>query len=217
MTVSKFSFKKYQPLCLRLWHWSNFVVILALLATVLIRKTFLSWRINSVLIEEKLGAAGIQITPGLAKEIAVAIRNPLWEWHIYLGYILSALLLERVLIALFIERQFPSVSAIKSALGIKRIPIQERGEALHFAFVKIGYAVFYIVTMLMVVTGILMTFKTEIGLSSDFGGTIKSIHEFMMWFFVVFIAGHIIGIVIAENCKDQGIISDMIHGGKSED
>lgn len=214
MTVSKFSFRKYQFLSLRLWHWANFVVILGILGTVFIRKTFLSWRTNSVLIEEKLKVAGNPITPELAKEIAVAIRDPLWDWHIYLGFILSALLIARILIALFIERQYPGAPAVRSVLGINSIPTLERREALHFAIVKIGYAAFYLVTMLMVVTGFLLIFKTEIGLSGDFSGMIKESHELMMWFFVVFVAGHIVGIVIAENRTDQGIVSDMIHGGK---
>ena len=213
MQASTFSFRKFQPLSLRLWHWSNSLVILGLLGTVLLRKTFLSWRTNSILIEEKLRAAGTSITPELSKEIAVAIRNPLWDWHIYLGYILCTLLLVRILVALFIERRCPGISSVTNLFKIKTIPIQARSQALHFIFVKLGYALFYLVTMLMVVTGVLMVFKTEVGLSKDFFGSIKSIHEFMMWFFVAFVAGHISGVVIAENRANRGIVSDMIHGG----
>ncbi|MEN0059456.1 MAG: cytochrome b/b6 domain-containing protein, partial [Bdellovibrio sp.] len=60
-------FRKYQPLGLRIWHWLNALAILGLLLTVLLRKTFLSWRTNSALIEAKLQAAGTAITPELAK------------------------------------------------------------------------------------------------------------------------------------------------------
>jgi cytochrome b561 len=216
MTASQFSFRKYQFIGLRLWHWSNSVVILGLLATVVIRKTFLSWRTNSALIEEKLSAAGNPITPELAKEIAVAIRDPLWDWHIYFGFALGILFLARILIALFIEKQFPAGSAIKGVLTIKDVPATQRTAALHFFFVKIGYFIFYLVTALMAVSGVLLTYKSDLGLSKYLSDMLKEAHELMMWFFVVFIGGHLIGIVFAENRTDPGLVSDMIHGGKSE-
>ena len=43
--------------------------------------------------------------------------------------------------------------------------------------------------------------------------SIKEIHELMMWFFVAFAGGHILGIVMAENKEDSGLVSDMINGG----
>ena len=94
-----YRFRKYQPLCLRVWHWMNAAIISGLLMTVLLRKTLLSWRINSVLIEEKLKAAGTVITPELAKDIAIAIRNPLWDCHIYLGFALGVFFIGRICIA----------------------------------------------------------------------------------------------------------------------
>jgi Ni/Fe-hydrogenase 1 B-type cytochrome subunit len=214
--VSKYSFRKYQSVGLRLWHWANSVVILGLLGTVLIRKTFLSWRANSVVIQQKMSEAGNPITPKLAKEIAVAIRDPLWDWHVYLGFALGALLLSRILIAVLVEKQCPGFAALKSALGIRNVPAEERFEALHFSAVKIGYAIFYLVTLTMVITGLLLNFETSIGLSEGIAGLVQEIHEFLMWFFVIFIAGHILGVVIAEHRADQGIVSDMIHGGKQK-
>ena len=212
----KFSFRKYQPLSLRLWHWFNAAVILGLLGTVLLRKTFLSWRTNSVLIEEKLKAAGTLITPELAKEIAVAIRNPLWDWHVYLGFGLGALLVGRVLIALLVEKQLPAVAAFKSLKGLKEVSAEQKPEALHYTVVKTGYAVFYLATLTMVATGLMLNFKTELGLSKELGGLIKETHEILMWFFVVFVVGHLAGLIFAENSKEPGLISDMINGGNKE-
>jgi Ni,Fe-hydrogenase I cytochrome b subunit len=37
-----------------------------------------------------------------------------------------------------------------------------------------------------------------------------------LWFFVVFIVGHIAGVVIAENRGDKGLISDMFSGGDKD-
>lgn len=214
--MSKYSFKKYQPLSLRIWHWLNALVIVGLLLTVLLRKTLLSWRSNSALIQEKLSEAGATITPELAREIAVAIRNPLWDWHIYLGYALAGLLLGRILVAVFVEKKGIDLQSIKNIVQIRKISISERKEALHYSFVKTGYAVFYLVTLLMVISGFVLNFKSNLSLSNDFAGAIKEIHELTMWFFVVFALGHILGVVLAENSKDKGLVSDMINGGDTK-
>lgn len=212
--ISKYSFRKFQPLSLRLWHWLNAVTILGLLVTVLLRKTLLSWRSNSTLIQEKLNEAGMVITPELAKEVAVAIRNPLWDWHIFLGFTLGILLIGRIMISIFTDRKCIDAQNIKNVIRVTSLPVSEKREAIHYTFVKIGYAVFYLVTALMVVTGFMLNFKVDLNLSKDFAGVLKEIHELMMWFFVVFVGGHVIGVIIAENRNDQGLISDMINGGK---
>jgi Ni/Fe-hydrogenase 1 B-type cytochrome subunit len=211
--MSEFSLRRYQPKSLRLWHWLNATAILGLLATVLLRKTILSWRTNAALIESRLQQTGVDITPELAKEIAVAIRDPLWEWHIRLGVILGVLVIGRMAIALLVEKRIPGVAALKAALRRKALPAQERGEALHYSLVKSGYALFYLATVLMVATGFTMLFSAELGLSKGIVGSVKEIHELAMWFFVVFSGGHLLGIILAENGKDPGIISDMVHGG----
>lgn len=210
-----YSFKKFQPLSLRLWHWLNMLAIFGLLATVLIRKTFLSWRTNSVVIQEKLSQAGTVITPELAKDIAVAIRNPLWDWHIYLGYALAALLITRLLVFLFVEKKGLEIKPIKNLLRMSQVPALEKRSALHFNLVKTGYIIFYLATSMMVMSGLFLTFKAELNLAKDLAGSVKEVHELMMWFFVVFAIGHIIGVVFAENGNDKGLISDMVNGGNS--
>lgn len=211
--MSGYSFRKHQALSLRVWHWASATVIAGLLATVALRKTFLSWRSNSALIEEKLKAAGLAVPPELAKDIAVSIRNPMWQWHIYLGYALAGLLLARILIALLAEKRSPFAEAIKAALGLRTVPAPEKGHALHYTLVKLGYAAFYLATLLMVATGLALAFKGALGLPEGLLETAKEVHETAMWFFVVFGAGHILGVLVAENRQDPGLVSDMIHGG----
>lgn len=212
--MSGYSFRKHQALSLRVWHWASATVIAGLLATVALRKTFLSWRSNSALIEEKLKAAGLAVPSELAKDIAVSIRNPMWQWHIYLGYALAGLLLARILIALLVEKRSPFAEAIKAALGLRTVPAPEKGHALHYTLVKLGYAAFYLATLLMVATGLALAFKGALGLPESLLETAKEVHETAMWFFVVFGAGHILGVLVAENRQDPGLVSDMIHGGE---
>jgi len=211
--MANFSFRKYRPLSLRVWHWLTAVSILGLLGTVLIRKTLLSWRTNAALIEEKLKAAGITITPELAREIAVAIRNPLWDWHIYLGFALGALFIGRVFIAFLVERQFMGAEVFKAISGLPRVPESEKGDAYYFILVKALYAVFYLFTAFMVVTGFMLTFKTDFGLSRELAQKTKELHELAMWFFVGFVGVHILGVIAAEVGRFPGIVSDMISGG----
>ncbi|MGZ3771764.1 MAG: cytochrome b/b6 domain-containing protein [Bdellovibrio sp.] len=213
--MQKYSFKKYQPLSLRIWHWTNAITLSGILATVMLRKTFLSWRSNVSIIQDKLQEAGIQITPELAKKVAVGIRTPMWDWHFTLGFVLAGSLVVRILIFIFVEKKCPVTQACKSIFNINKIPPSERKTALHHVFVKSGYAVFYVVTSLMVASGLSMYFSSNLGLAKDLVENIKEVHEVTMWFFVVFILGHLAGIVMAENQNDSGIVSDMINGGKN--
>lgn len=212
--MNNYSLKKYQPLSLRLWHWLNALAILGLLGTAFLRKTFLSWRTNAALIENKLQAAGTTITPELAKDIAVSIRTPMWDWHYVLGFILGGLLIVRVLVGLFVEKKSPLAQAAQSVGNLSKVPGEQRLHAIHYTLVKTGYAVFYLVTAFMVISGLTMYFKESLGLGKATADVIKEVHELTMWFFVVFVLGHILGVVVAENRQDQGLVSDMIHGGK---
>jgi cytochrome b561 len=190
-------FREPRSLGLRLWHWLNAAMILGLLGTVLLRKTLLSWRDNAALIEAKLREAGIVITPELAKGIAIEIRNPLWQWHVYFGYALGALLLGRVLVALRVVKQ----------------PARDRPRSMHDRLVKLGYLALYTATLLMVVSGGLLAFKSGLGLSPDIAARVKAMHELMQWFFVLFVGAHLMGVLIAENGPNAGMVSRMIHGG----
>lgn len=73
----------------RIWHRLNAIVVLGLLATFFLRKTFLSWRTNSEIIMSKLSEMGIDITTQQAAGIAKAIGAGMWEWHIIFGYALA--------------------------------------------------------------------------------------------------------------------------------
>ncbi len=211
--MGKKSLREYRPLSIRVWHWLNALVIVGLLLTVLLRKTLLSWRTNSSVISTKLEAVGQAITPDLAKDIAVTIRNPLWDWHIYMGYALGALLVVRLLIALFVEKKCIIRSVIASFKNKNIFNENTR----HYYIVKALYAVFHLMTLLMVTTGLILVFKENLGLEKSISSIFKEVHEVSMWFFVAFIVSHIVGVVVSENGQDAGLVSDMISGGVKKD
>lgn len=196
--------KSNRTLSLRLWHWFNAFVILGLLLTVLLRKTLLSWRTNSALISAKLEAAGAPITADLAKEIAVSIRNPLWDWHIYLGYGLAFLLCFRIVTSFLFEKKFVFTAFFKKI----------KFQSLHKNIVDVGYSIFYLATSFMVISGLILVYEDDLKITKSVAHTIEECHETTMWFFVFFIVIHIIGVVFAENKDEPGLISEMVHGRK---
>ncbi len=183
----------------RLWHWINATVILGLLGTVFLRKTFLSWRTNSELLTQKLSEINLEVTEAQAKVLAKAIRAPMWEWHIILGYALVTLLLWRI--ALFFTQ-----SGKQNYQNLK-------AESFHKKMVKVGYIGIYAILAFMAISGLVIHFYEELGLLKDTAHDIKEIHELVFNAILIFVPLHIIGIIIAENRDEKDIISDMINGG----
>lgn len=183
----------------RIWHWLNAIVVLGLLGTVFLRKTFLSWRTNSELIVDKLSAMSIDITAEQAKVLAKAIRAGMWEWHIILGYALVALVLFRIYL------YFNDTS--------KKEPFSSL--SLHKKGVQSLYYLFYATLTFMAVTGMIIYFYEALGLSKETAHDIKEIHELVFYFIMFFAPVHIAGVLIADNTEEKGLVSDMINGGKS--
>lgn len=183
----------------RLWHWVHATVILGLLGTVFLRKTFLSWRTNSELLTQKLSEIDLSVTEAQAKVLAKAIRAPMWEWHIILGYALAALLLWRIVL-------FFTQSGKQNYQNLKE-------ESLHKKMVKLGYIGIYAILAFMAISGLVIHFYEELGLLKDTAHDIKEIHELVFNAILIFVPLHILGVIIAENQDEKGIISDMINGG----
>jgi len=155
-------------LSIRIWHWLNFFLILGLLGTVFLRKTFLSYKTNSLLIEQKLAEIGITISHEQGVMIAKAIRTPMWEWHYIFGFALAVL---------FIYRLF---------IGFKK----EKIELSKDGFKNLLHVMFYIVSAFMIISGIVLYFE-----KIEF---LKELHEMSMYFFVAFIPLHVVGVVMHE-------------------
>jgi len=184
---------KNYSLQLRLWHWANAVVVLGLLGTFFLRKTFLSWRANSEILSAKLAGFGIAVTPEQAAALAKAVRAPMWEWHIILGYVFALLVAWRL------------VMIVKEGFGYAP-------ETAHMAWVYRGYKAIYAVMAFMAVSGLLIHFYTDLGLAKATAGSIKELHELVAWAIVAFTALHIVGVFVADNRDQKGITSKMVSG-----
>jgi len=180
----------------RLWHWLNALVVLGILGTVFLRETFLSWKENSEILITQLANMDIEITAEQAKILAKAIRAGMWEWHIFLGYALSALVLFRIY------------------LFFKDVSVREKFSSLslHKKGVKSLYYIFYAALLFMAASGLIIHFYEELNIAKDTMNDIKEVHETVYNFILFFVPIHIAGVVIAEAKDEKGLISTMVNG-----
>jgi cytochrome b len=81
--------------------------------------------------------------------------------------------------------------------------------------VKFSYIGLYALLGFMTVSGFEIHFYKELGISKDLTHSIKKLHELAYNLVMIFVVMHLAGVFIAENRDEKGIVSDMIHGGKS--
>jgi Ni/Fe-hydrogenase 1 B-type cytochrome subunit len=184
----------------RIWHWLNAIVILGLLGTVFLRKTFLSYKANAEILMSKLSEMGTDITIEDAKILAKAIRAGMWEWHIILGYALAFLVIYRIFLFFGDESKKDDFSSLD----------------LHKKAVKISYYVVYATLLFMTISGFAIYFYKDLELSKEFAGMIKDAHEAAFYIIMFFVPLHIVGVFFADAKEEHGIVSTMINGKTKE-
>jgi cytochrome b561 len=180
----------------RIWHWLNAIVIFGLLGTVFLRKTFLSYKTNAEILVSKLSEIGVDITIDDAKMVAKAIRNVMWEWHIIFGYALAFLVVYRIFLFFIDQSKREDFASLD----------------LHKKGVKALYYLLYISLFILSVSGFVIYFYQNLGISKEFAHTIKEIHELLAYVVIFFVPLHIAGVFIADATKESGIISTMVNG-----
>ncbi|MBU1657659.1 cytochrome b/b6 domain-containing protein [bacterium] len=187
-------------LSFRIWHWLNATVVFGLLATVFLRKTFLSWRENSEILMMQLSQMSIEITAEQAKVLAKAVRAGMWEWHIILGYALVLLVFFRIYL-------FFKDASVKENFNTL---------SLHKKGVQSLYYLFYGTLLFMSISGLLIHFHQELQISKALAEEIKELHEFVFNAIMIFVPLHIAGVIIAESKEEKGLVSSMINGKTKE-
>jgi cytochrome b561 len=189
--------KKF-TLLYRIWHWTMALSVIGLLVTVLLRKTFLSWRTNSEIIMTKFQDAGLEVTTELAKATAKAIRSGMWEWHYIFGLFLGISILIRIYMIL-------SKKAILPVITLIQAPKEK----------KLQYGVYTLLCffiMIMTLSGGFLYFYEIFTFTKDEIHLVKEIHEVTMWGIVVFVTLHLAGVLKHEFDTKEPIVSKMIHG-----
>jgi Ni,Fe-hydrogenase I cytochrome b subunit len=210
-TATPFHIKKNSA-SLRLWHWANTVVISGSLITVLINSTITNQRKTLNLVKDKLQAANVNFNIDQAVSIAHALSNRVWSIHVYFGYFLTALLLFRFILEFFQLADQKFIRKFKNAYIQFNTIKKNREAARHELAVQIIYSAFYVVLIIMALTGLCLAFE-GIAFLKPFRHSIKKVHNLGMYLILAFIVVHLLGVFLAERKDAKGIVSDMINGG----
>jgi Ni/Fe-hydrogenase 1 B-type cytochrome subunit len=204
-------FKKYSS-PLRLWHWLNALVITGSLLTVLLNSTLLKTRKNTAAIKANLQQSGITVTDKQAHSVAHELSDKVWALHTYFGYTLAALLLFRLILEFFQLADQKFIRKLKAAFLKFKTQKRHRELAIHEFWVNTIYAAFYLMIIIMVLTGLCLAFEDDVPLLKSIHA-FRSIHAFTMYLILAFITVHLVGVFLAERKNSKGIVSDMINGG----
>jgi Ni/Fe-hydrogenase 1 B-type cytochrome subunit len=205
--------KKYSS-SLRLWHWLNAIVISGSLITVLINSTVLDDRPTAAFLKSNFKDAGATLTDDQTKTVAHALSDSVWDIHVYFGYALAALLAFRLILEFFQVADQKLIRGIKSAYHYYAVIKKQREAARHELVVKSIYAIFYLLLIIMVVTGLFLAFEDFFAPYKAIRHSVKEFHGFCMYLILGFIVIHLAGVFLAERKDNKGIVSDMINGGK---
>ncbi len=182
----------------RIWHWMMAFSVIGLLATVALRKTFLSWRTNAELIQMKLAEAGTEVTAETAKMIAKAIRAPMWEWHYIFALVLAISIAIRLSMVLRDRSQFPLFQLMDAAKEDK---------------LKKGVHMLICMSlMVMAISGGTLYYHEAFGFSEEGVHWVKELHEYVMYAVLILVGMHLGGVIIHELSTKESIVSKMIHG-----
>ena len=199
---------------LRLWHWANALLVSGSLLTILFLKVIVAPRDLIPDWQAALAKTGVVLSRQQGRELAHAVGERIWEWHIAIGLTLAGFWLLRVLLEL---RGPAGVRFSTRLLAVARkyrlAPPAGRAEASGELLVKISYALFYAFLTVMVGTGLALTWADDVAFLGNIEHEVKEIHEVTMYLILGFFALHLVGVVRTELTKDHGLISRMI-GGK---
>ncbi|NTW25563.1 MAG: cytochrome b/b6 domain-containing protein [Lentimicrobium sp.] len=174
-------------------HWAIAISFLLLLVTIFLRLTWMN-KINvAEIIQNYLKDTDQTLSQDQLVVLAKKIRKPMWDWHIYLGYVLVGLFSIRFILPLTGRMRFQNPM-------VKKLTPKEK-------FQKWLYIQFYVCVAVSLITGMIIELGPE-----DLKKTMEEIHILSIYYLVPYIVIHLAGVLIAEFTDRKGIISDMISG-----
>ncbi len=181
----------------RIIHWTIAVSFLLLLITIFLRLTWMNKYNVAAIIQDYLSGTGQILSQEQLIELAKKIRQPMWNWHIYIGYILVGLF---------------SIRLILPAFGHMKIqnPL-DKTLSTKIKFQKWTYIIFYLCVIVSLVTGLII----ELG-PKEFKKPMEEIHVLGIYYLIAFIGIHLTGVLIAEFTDQKGIISRIVSGSKKD-
>jgi cytochrome b561 len=149
----------------------------------------------SDIIQHYLSGEGISITQKQSTTLAKQIREPMWAWHIYIGYVITALISIRFIVPFFGLMKFQNPLAKDLTMKVR--------------FQKWVYVIFYLGITMSLITGLIMKFGPN-----DWAEKAEKKHVLALYYLIPFIVVHIVGVFVAEFTTQNGIIYRIIRGNK---
>lgn len=179
----------------RLIHWAIALVISFIMLTVFLRMGWMHKEHFGLILQTSLAKLNIIITPEQATNIGKDLRRPMWNYHIWAGYVMIGLYVLRMIIT------YVQGINYKNPLD-KKTTTKEK-------FKSWIYIVFYILLAITLITGFFIVNGPK-----DWKETLEFIHVQSLYYVVIFIIVHIAGVLIADKNDEPGLISKMISGDK---
>jgi cytochrome b561 len=168
-----------------------------LLLTIFLRLTWLNKFNVAAIIQDYLSGTDQALSQEQLIVLAKKIRQPMWDWHIYIGYVLVGLFSIRLILPTLGQMKFQNPFT-------KNLTLKDK-------FQKWTYLIFYICVLISLLTGLII----ELG-PKELKNTMEEIHVLGIYYLVAFIVIHIGGVLMAEFTNQKGIISRIISGKKIE-
>ncbi len=188
---------KYSTLY-RVIHWAIAISFMLLLVTIFLRLTWMNKNNVAIIIQDYLSGTDQVLSQDQLIVLAKKIRQPMWIWHIYLGYVLTGLFSLRFILPFFGQMKFQNPFA--------------KGLTLKEQIQKWTYIIFYIGVVVSLVTGLVIKFG-----SRDLKEPMEEIHVLSIYYLIGFIILHLGGVFIAEFTNQKGIISRIVSGTDDKD
>lgn len=190
--------KKEYSKIYRLIHWAIAISFLLILITIFLRLTWLNKSNVADIIQNYLSTTDQSLSQDQLNSLAKQIRQPMWKWHIYIGYAMLGLFSIRLVQPIFGLMKFQSPL-------IKELSLKDK-------FQNWMYIAFYVCTLVTLITGVIM----ELG-PQNLEETMEIIHKLSLFYIIPFVVIHLAGILIAEFTNQKGIVSRIINGTINDD
>lgn len=181
----------------RIIHWAMALSFLFMLLTIFLRMYWMNKTHVSGIIQDFLSTTDQTLSEDDSISLAKAIRQPMWIWHIYVGYVLVGLYMIRLILPLFGEMKFPNPFN-------KFLTLKEK-------FQNWVYLVFYLCVAISLSTGLLIVYGSD-----SIHELMEEIHVLSIYYLLAFIIIHLGGVLMAELTDQQGLVSRIISGKKRD-
>ena len=177
----------------RALHWLIALALILMLLTIFLRQNWMNKYHVAEILTEQLSELDVSLSDDQAVLIAKKVRKPMWDWHIYIGYVLGGLYLVRMIYFAVKKKLFANPFSKESTAKEK--------------FQALVYLLFYLLLGFSLITGVLIVLGPK-----EYKHSLESVHILSHYWLVGYIVLHFAGLIFAELGDKKGIIGKMIYG-----